>query len=209
MKYIKRIVISLAVLAAVIGVFALIANGSKKNEQIVSNAPRENTVAPDFSLPSTDGSTVTLSDYTGKKNVLIYFHEGLTCDPCMQQMPELDKYQAEFDKLDVQLLHVALDPVDDLRASSARYNLMNPVLSYQDADTEDDYVLLPYSMGMGRRAGHTFVLVGTDGLIKWRKDYWPSVGMSVPGGKMFLEGSEIVTETEKALNSEETTASHD
>jgi peroxiredoxin len=209
MKHVKKIAVSLVVLAAVVGVFVLIANGSKKNEQIISNAPRENTVAPDFSLPSTDGSTVTLSDFTGKKNVLIYFHEGLTCDPCMQQMPELDKYQAEFDKFNVQLLHVALDSPDDLRASAARYNLKSPVLSYQDATTEEDYVLLPYSMGMGRRAGHTFVLVGTDGLIKWRKDYWPSLGMSVSDGTMFVQGSEIVAETEKALNNEEATASYD
>lgn len=202
MKYVKTTAISLVVVAVIVGVFALIPTSSQRSEQTTGNAPRENAVAPDFSLPATDGRTVTLSDYKGKKSVLIYFHEGLSCDPCMQQMPELDKYQAEFDKLNVQLLNVALDPVDDLKASSARYNLKSPVLSYQDASTEDDYVLLPYSMGMGRRAGHTFVLVGTDGRIKWRKDYWPSVGMSVPDGTMFVEGSKVLAEVQKALGSQ-------
>lgn len=201
MKHIKTAAITLAVLAAIVGIFALIASSaSQRSEKIVSSTPRENTVAPDFSLPSTDGSTVTLSSYAGKQNVLIYFHEGLTCDPCMQQMPELDKYQAEFDKLNTKLLHVTYDPVADLKAAAARYNQTSPVLSYQDTDLEKDYVLLPYSMDMGRRAGHTFVLVGTDGLIKWRKDYWPSLGMSVSDGTMFVQGSEIVAETQKVLN---------
>lgn len=30
--------------------------------------------APDFKLPSTDGKPITLSDYTGKSNVLLSFY---------------------------------------------------------------------------------------------------------------------------------------
>ena len=30
--------------------------------------------APDFALPAHDGETVTLSQYTGKKNVILSFH---------------------------------------------------------------------------------------------------------------------------------------
>jgi len=30
--------------------------------------------APDFSLPSTSGETISLSDYEGKTPVLLYFH---------------------------------------------------------------------------------------------------------------------------------------
>lgn len=33
--------------------------------------------APDFSLPSADGKTVSLSDYVGKQPVLLYFHMAL------------------------------------------------------------------------------------------------------------------------------------
>jgi len=32
--------------------------------------------APQFTLTATDGSTVSLSDYVGKKNVLLYFSMG-------------------------------------------------------------------------------------------------------------------------------------
>lgn len=32
------------------------------------------SVAPSFSLPSTDGQTVSLADYVNKQPVLLYFH---------------------------------------------------------------------------------------------------------------------------------------
>lgn len=149
-------------------------------------------VAPDFTLPATTGESVTLSQFRGKKNVLLYFHEGLTCDPCIQQMPELEKSLDEFEKMNVTLFSLALDPPDKLKQAAEQYGMKTPILSYGSAKTEVDYTLLPFSMGMGRRAGHTFVLVGTDGVVKWRKDYWPGRGHMVRGGTMFVDSGEIV-----------------
>ena len=40
-------------------------------------APEEGAVgvkAPDFTLPASDGTTVSLDDYVGQKPVLLYFH---------------------------------------------------------------------------------------------------------------------------------------
>jgi len=46
--------------------------------------------APDFTLQTLDGDTVTLSDFEGDKVVLIDFW-ATTCDPCLAEMPELLK----------------------------------------------------------------------------------------------------------------------
>ena len=35
-----------------------------------------NQIAPDFSLPSFAGNTVSLSDFRGRKNVLLVFNRG-------------------------------------------------------------------------------------------------------------------------------------
>jgi peroxiredoxin len=69
--------------------------------------------AMDFSLQSTDGKTVHLSDYLGKDVVLIDFW-STTCDPCMTEMPHLvDLYKKNKDKGFV-VLAVSLDGPESL-----------------------------------------------------------------------------------------------
>lgn len=159
------------------------------------------TVAPDFTLPSTDGRTIHLADYRGQQDVLLYFHEGLTCQPCLDQVAELQKIKPQLDEANVQLFAVALDGVLDQQAALARINATAiPSLSYASAQTEVEYDLTRLSMGMGRRAGHTFILVGKDGTIEWRKDYWTGNGMNAPGGTMFVNADEILTNVKNVLS---------
>jgi peroxiredoxin len=69
--------------------------------------------APDFSLQSTEGRTIHLSDYLGKSVVLVDFW-STTCDPCMAEMPYLvDLYKANKDKGFV-VLAVSLDGPESL-----------------------------------------------------------------------------------------------
>lgn len=197
-RIMKRTVIGVLVIAVIsfIGWWGIRADRQHKRAVAAADT---GGVAPDFNLPATTGETIRLSDFRGKKNVLMYFHEGLSCDPCIQQMPELEKSLDEFDRLNVAVISAAFDPVAKLQEAAQQYNMKTPLLSYHTVRTEVDYDLLRFSMGMERRAGHTFVLVGTDGTVKWRKDYWPGRGHMVPGGKMFVESSEIVSEVSQAL----------
>lgn len=199
MKALKKLTLWVVVLLAIFIVFWLISPSDNSSTASSTKEPGTGMMAPDFSLPATDGSTVTLSGFRGKQNVLLYFSEGLTCDPCMQQMPELDKHMPAFAKLNVKVLYITMDSVSDSREAMSRYGIKTPILSYLNAHTERDYNLTPYSMGMGRRAGHTFILVDKTGKILWRKEYWPGVGMDVPGGTMFVKGQEIVNQVTKAL----------
>ena len=69
--------------------------------------------APDFTLQSTEGRTVHLSDYLGKSVVLIDFW-STTCDPCLAEMPHLvDLYKAKKDKGFV-VLAISLDGPESL-----------------------------------------------------------------------------------------------
>lgn len=184
---------------ALLGLIIWVANRSEKSTAAIARAANIGAPAPDLSLPATDGRTVSLSDFKDK-NVLLYFHEGLSCDPCLQQVTALEKTLAEFEAMNVAVLSVALDPAEQQKQAVNQLGVTKiPMLSYNDAKTEIDYDLTRFSMGMGRRAGHTFVLVGTDGTIKWRKDYWPGVGHMVPGGKMFVNADEIVSEVKTVL----------
>lgn len=69
--------------------------------------------AADFTLSSTDGGTVHLSDYLGKSAVLIDFW-STTCEPCMAEMPHLvDLYKTNKDRGFV-VLAVSVDGPESL-----------------------------------------------------------------------------------------------
>lgn len=198
-RFLKRIAI-ISVIIAVVG-FVIWWGVTKSNQQAtVVASSNVGAQAPNFSLPATTGKTITLADYKDKKNVMIYFHEGLSCDPCIQQIPELQKRLPEFEKMNIEVLAVAYDQVDKQKETAQRLSITIPMLSYYNASTENDYNLTPFSMAMGRRAGHTFVLVDKSGKIIWRKDYWPGHGMSVSNGKMFVDAQEIVDNVKTVLN---------
>jgi peroxiredoxin len=91
------------------------ASGPGPQSPAGSPAPAAGTgpSAPDFTLKSTEGRTVHLSDYLGKSVVLIDFW-STTCDPCLAEMPHLvDLYKAKKDKGFV-VLAVSLDGPESL-----------------------------------------------------------------------------------------------
>ena len=59
--------------------------------------------APDFTLPDQNGNKVTLSSFTGKKNVVLVFHPLAFTSVCAVQMPGYSKERQSFEGLDAQL----------------------------------------------------------------------------------------------------------
>lgn len=123
--------------------------------------------APDFTLQSTDGKTVRLSDYLGKSVVLIDFW-STTCQPCMAEMPHLvDLYKSRKAKGFV-LLAVSLDgpeSLGDVNRVVHDKEMIFPVLLDQETTVTARYNPkreLPFSVIIDktgnivyRRAGYT------------------------------------------------------
>ena len=65
--------------------------------------------APDFTLRSSLGIKVTLSEFLGKKNVLLSFHPLAFTSTCTGQMVLLELAHERFDKLDTQILGLSVD----------------------------------------------------------------------------------------------------
>jgi len=66
--------------------------------------------APDFELPQQNwGTTVRLSDFRGKKNVVIAFHPLTFTPVCTAQMKNYQASLAEFDAADAHILSISCD----------------------------------------------------------------------------------------------------
>ncbi len=66
-------------------------------------------VAPDFTLPAVEGGKISLSQYLGKKNVVISFVPAAWTPVCSDQWPGYNISKELFDKNDAILLGITVD----------------------------------------------------------------------------------------------------
>jgi peroxiredoxin len=119
--------------------------------------------APDFTLRATDGKTYKLSDFKGKKNVVlaIYvlaFTGGWT--------KELKAYQADiakFESTDTQVFGMSVDSVPANREFAKQLEITFPLLSDFKRTVVKDYGVFNEEQGFGNRA--TFV-IDKEGVIQ-------------------------------------------
>ncbi len=72
--------------------------------------------APDFSLPTIDGRTITLAEFRGKKNVVLSFVPAAWTPVCSGQWPGYNIVQDMFDQAQTHLIGVSVDNVPTLHA---------------------------------------------------------------------------------------------
>lgn len=191
--------IALAVLAVIGGLFLIYLSASDEpsvgpsakqqdvDYDIASPGPGE--AAPDFTLPSTKGGTVSLETYRGK-TVLLYFHEGLGCQPCWDQIRDLEKAQAKIKAVGVdELVTITTGPVDLIGQKMRDDQLTSVALADTDLAVSKQYEANKYGMMGDSRDGHSFLLIGPDGTIQWRADYGgaPDYTMYVPVDKLLAD----------------------
>ena len=73
-------------------------------------------LAPDFTLPAVRGGKVTLSQYRGKKNVVLSFVPAAWTPVCSDQWPGYNIAQEFFDQNDAILLGITVDNIPTLYA---------------------------------------------------------------------------------------------
>ncbi|UCE54713.1 MAG: peroxiredoxin [Desulfobacterales bacterium] len=87
-------------------------------------------LAPDFALPSVSGEEITLSQYRGKKNVVISFVPAAWTPVCSDQWPGYNIVKEMFDENDAVLLGITVDNIPTLHAWTKQMGkLWFPVLS--------------------------------------------------------------------------------
>ncbi|PKN37953.1 MAG: peroxiredoxin [Deltaproteobacteria bacterium HGW-Deltaproteobacteria-2] len=75
---------------------------------------KEGDAAPDFTLKSVSGKTISLKDYRGKKNVVISFVPAAWTPVCSDQWPGYNIVKDIFDSHDAVLLGITVDNIPTL-----------------------------------------------------------------------------------------------
>lgn len=156
--------------------------GDREQFPYAVGQPGPGQEAPLISLPSTKGGTFDLTAQRGERT-LLYFQEGIMCQPCWDQLKDLEAQRDTLAPLGVdQIVSVTHDPLPQLRVKVEEQGLTSPVLSDPNLEVSKAYTTNQYGM-MGESAnGHSFILVGPDGKIERRFDYGgpPDYSMYVP-----------------------------
>jgi peroxiredoxin len=155
----------------------------------VAGQPGIGAAAPGFTLASSTGHQISLADYRGK-TVLLYFQEGLSCQPSWDQIKDLENNQQALHKAGIDaVVSITSDPVGPITQKMADMKLSTPTLSDPNLQVIGSYAANKYGMMGDSRAGHTFILVGPNGTIDWRADYGgaPNYTMYLPAEKMLAD----------------------
>jgi peroxiredoxin (alkyl hydroperoxide reductase subunit C) len=122
-------------------------------------------VAPDFTLPSVSGEKISLSQYRGKKHVVISFVPAAWTPVCSDQWPGYNIVKEIFDENEAVLLGITVDNIPTLYAwTNQMGDLWFPVLSdfWPHGAVAEKYGVLR-SNGVSERA---LIFIDKNGIIQ-------------------------------------------
>jgi peroxiredoxin Q/BCP len=122
-----------------------------------SAPPAEGSNAPDFTLPSQEGSPVSLKDYRGKW-VVLYFYPKDQTPGCSREAHNFQADQPKFAERDAVVLGVSLDSVDSHKKFCAKEGLNFKLLADTDHKVTDSYGSLTNFGVVKFAARHTFLI---------------------------------------------------
>jgi len=136
--------------------------------------PKIGNLAPAFTLQDQNGDKVSLKDFKGSKNVVLYFYPKAKTPGCTVQACGIRDTQKEFAKRDTVVLAVSPDPVAKLKKfeenpKKEEAPLNFTLLSDEDHAIADKYGAWGLKKFMGREYDgilRTTFIIGKDGRLK-------------------------------------------
>ncbi len=114
-------------------------------------------MAPDFTLPSTTGTPVTLSSFRGKQNVVLAFFPAAFTGGCTKEMLAYQAGLAKFHGIEAQVFAISTDNTPSQKEFAQKLNVAFPMLSdFVNRKVAAAYGVLMPDRGVANRA--TFVI---------------------------------------------------
>jgi len=125
--------------------------------------PSVGSPAPDFSLPSTSGQTVTLSALRGQNVLLAFFPLAFT-STCTAELCAMSEDYAQFQRGNTVVLPISVDSVPTLREFKAKERMTVDLLSDFHREVSRSYGVLNEARFFSNRA---YILIDPAGLVRW------------------------------------------
>jgi peroxiredoxin Q/BCP len=104
-------------------------------------------MAPDFTLPSQLGDNVTLSEYFGKKNIVLYFYPKDESPGCTREACTFRDSYEELTSLGAEVIGVSSQSVESHKSFATHYGL--PFILLSDAENKVRQLYgVPSTMGI-------------------------------------------------------------
>jgi len=128
------------------------------------------TPAPEFSLKDQTQQDVKLSDFRGKKRVVLVFYPLDWSPVCTKEHGCFTNDKKQFDQLDAQVLGVSVDSVWSHKAYADKMGIHYPLLAdFNPRGT----VAAKYGVYLEDKGitGRAIFIVDRDGKLAWQKQY--------------------------------------
>jgi peroxiredoxin Q/BCP len=125
--------------------------------------------APGFTLPSQDGSQISLDSFHGKWVVLYFYPKDMTTG-CTIEAHNFQRDQAQFDARNAVIVGVSVDSLDSHKQFCTKENLTFRLLSDPDHKVVDAYGSLGHFGPMTIASRNTFLIDPQGKIVKeWVK----------------------------------------
>ncbi len=119
--------------------------------------------APDFSLPSQMGDNVVLSEYFGKKNIVLYFYPKDETVGCTKEACSFRDSYEELTNLGAEVLGVSGQSVESHKSFASHYGLPFILLSDEGNKVRELYGV-PSTMGI--LPGRVTYIIDKKGIVR-------------------------------------------
>ncbi|WP_132315750.1 thioredoxin-dependent thiol peroxidase [Pseudobacteriovorax antillogorgiicola] len=133
------------------------------------NFPKIGNLAPNFKLLNQDGEQVSLKDFRGEKNVIVYFYPKAMTPGCTVQAGGLRDAKRKLSARGTVALGISPDPVARLDKFREKESLNFDLLSDEDHSVAEAYGVWALKKNYGREymgIVRTTFIVGKDGKLK-------------------------------------------
>ncbi len=121
--------------------------------------------APDFELPDQSGRTIRLSDYAGKRWVVLYFYPKDDTPGCTKEACSFRDNLNQLQSLNAAVLGVSVDDVRSHAKFAEKFELNFPILSDSRYEVCEAYGTLTRFMGI-KLAHRTTFIIDPEGIVR-------------------------------------------